>query len=43
MELDHLLVELSDVAAKLSELGEGAFEERFRLRQRQEELRAESR
>ncbi|MDH3729923.1 MAG: hypothetical protein OES13_02185 [Acidimicrobiia bacterium] len=43
MDLDEVLVELSDVAAKLSDLPVDALEERFHLRQRQEELRAISR
>jgi hypothetical protein len=43
VDLDVILAELSDVAAKLSDLPDDAFAERFELRQRQEELRAASR
>ena len=43
MDRDELLTELSEVAARLAELPADALEERFRLRQRQEELRAVAR
>jgi hypothetical protein len=43
MDRDALLAELSEVAAALSDLPDDALEERFRLRQRQEQLRAMAR
>lgn len=43
MDVDKVFRVLSDVAARLSALPEDALEERFALRQRQEELRAVSR
>lgn len=43
MELDELLAELADVATRLAELPDAAFEERLLLRMRQEELREISR
>lgn len=43
MDRDELLTELSNIAAELSALPVDALEERFRLRRRQDELRARSR
>ena len=43
MDTDAIRRQLADVAEKLLELPDDAFEERFQLRQRQDELRARAR
>ena len=43
MDTDAIRRQLADVAEQLSKLPDDAFEERFQLRQRQDELRAQAR